>query len=100
MWNVRQKEMQLTTLEFLKFAFKNIQIRPVVILPVFIATTIMSVQVYGDIWKSTYIMILKSFMVWVLLEIGQTFLELLKDRFKNLLPVFRIKNSNFSNQNS
>jgi len=85
MWNVRQKEMQLTTLEFLKFAFKNIQIRPVVILPVFIATTIMSVQVYGDIWKSTYIMILKSFMVWVLLEIGQTFLELLKDRFKNLL---------------
>lgn len=82
MWNVRQKEMQLTPIEFLKFAFQNIQIRPVAILPLYIATTIMAVQNDSDIWKSTYVLLLKSIMVWVLLEVGQIFLEIFQNKIK------------------
>jgi signal transduction histidine kinase len=44
MWNVRRKEMQLTTFEFLKFAIQNIKFRPVVVLPLYIVTTLMALQ--------------------------------------------------------
>ena len=87
MWNVRQKEMQLTPSEFLRFAIQNIQIRPVAVIPIYIATTIMAVQNDGDIWKSLRILLLKGIMAWVLMEVGQIFLELVRDKFKYSLTI-------------
>ena len=90
MWNVRRKEMQLTTFEFLKFAIQNIKFRPVVVLPLYIVTTLMALQDGSSIWKPSYVMLLKAMMVWVLLEIGQIFLELFKQKFKHVLTLVLI----------
>ena len=85
MWNVRRREMQLTPIEFMKFAFQNIKLRPAAVIPIYIVTTFMSLSEDGSIWKPSYVMILKSIMVWVLLEIGQIFLEIFRSKFKYIL---------------
>ena len=90
MWNIRQKEMQLTPSEFLRFAIQNIQIRPVAVIPIYLATTLMAVQNDGDIWKSVRILLLKVIMVWVLMEVGQILLELIGDKLKYALSYLLI----------
>lgn len=81
-WKARRKELKLSSYEFLRFAFQNMKFRPALVLPLYFITTFAALRHENHIWHPTFTLILKGMLVWVLLEIAQIFLDLLRGRMK------------------
>ena len=86
-WKIRRKEMNLSVLEFIRFAFQNLKLRPVLVIPLYTVTTMASLQLDQHIWHPTYTLILKDTLVWVLLEVMQILLEILRRKTSYALEI-------------
>lgn len=86
-WKTRRREMQLSPAEFFSFAFANIKFRPALVIPLYTLTTIANLVHETHLWHPTYTMVLKDLLIWVLMEIGQIFLDLFPNQRKRALLI-------------